>query len=72
MALSDGKIGEKYNIINLDLNIDIKRRLEILGMTNNTNIEILTKDKSSMIIKVRGNRFAISNLICKGIEVVKL
>lgn len=71
MILSEGKIGEKYMIFNIKLDEKIKRRLEVLGLINYTQVEILNKNiTGSLILKVRGSRFAISKEISKGIEVL--
>ena len=71
MVLYEGKIGEVYRIIDTNINDKIKRRLEVMGLTNGTQIEILNKNmNSSLILKVRGTRFAISKKIAKGIEVI--
>ena len=70
MFLSEGEIGNIYIIINIELDMKIKRRLEIIGLTNRTKVEILNKNMNgSLIIKIRGTRFAISKRISKGIEV---
>jgi ferrous iron transport protein A len=70
MLLYEGKIGNKYKIVNIEIDNKIKRRLEVIGLTNKTQIEILNKNMNgSIILKVRGTRFAISKEIAKGVEV---
>lgn len=70
MLLYEGKIGNKYKVVNIDIDDKIKRRLEVVGLTNKTQIEVLNKNMNgSIILKVRGTRFAISKEIAKGVEV---
>ncbi len=70
MRLSDGTNGSRYVVENIDLNLSVKRRLQILGMTHGAVIHILNQKKSGpMIIKVRGTRFALGRGFCKGISV---
>lgn len=60
MILRDGKIGGSYRVKQIDLPEESARRLEILGMTQNTRISVINKKSAgSMIIRVRGTRFAI-------------
>lgn len=70
MILREGEIGKSYKVKNIDLPEDAERRLEILGMTENTNISIVNKKKSgSMIIRIRGTRFAIGKGFAEKITV---
>ena len=70
MVLSDGKKGEYYTINHIELDIKIKRRLQMLGLTHGTRIYVLNKKKTGpMIIKVRGTRFAIGKGFLNGIFV---
>ena len=70
MCLYEGNIGKTYKIIDINIDHKLKRRLEVMGLTNNTQIEILNKNlNGSLILKVRGTRFAISKKIAKEIEV---
>lgn len=72
MILRDGNIGESYIVKKIDLPKDAERRLEILGMTENTSISIVNKKKSgSMIIRIRGTRFAIGKGFSEKITVDK-
>jgi len=71
MILYEGKMGGTYKIIDIKIEDKIKRRLEVIGLTNGTQIDILNKNMNgSLILKVRGSRFAISKQIAKGIEVI--
>ena len=70
MTLLEGKIGSSYVINEIDLESNVKRRLQMLGLTKGTSIEILNNKRSgSLIFKVRGTRFAIGKEIANGIKV---
>ena len=70
MMLSDGSVGMDYRVDGIELNDKIKRRLEILGMTKNTVISVLNKKRTgTLIIKIRGTRFALRRSIADGIVV---
>jgi len=68
MKLSNASKGFTYTVKGIDLDLKIKRRLQMLGMTNGTEISVLNKKASGpMIIKVRGTRFAVGKRFCDGI-----
>ena len=68
MKLSEAERGLSSKIKGIELDIKIKRRLQMLGMTHGTDIYVLNKKPSGpMIIKVRGTRFAIGRRFCEGI-----
>lgn len=70
MILKDGKIGQSYRICEISLPEKITRRLEMLGMTKSTLISVLNrKGSGTMIIRVRGTRFALSGAYTSGITV---
>lgn len=70
MTLLDGKLKEAYKVDHLELEEDIKRRLQMLGMTKDASILILNRKRDgSMMIKVRGTRFAIGRKYAAGIFV---
>ena len=70
MNLTHAKLNTNYRIINLNLDIDTKRRLEILGLTPGSTVSALgSKKGGSMIIKIRGSRFAIGKPFAEGIEI---
>jgi len=71
MVLYKGDVGKAYRIEDTNIDDKIKRRLEVMGLTNGTQIEILNKNiNGSLILKVRGSRFAIGKRIAEGIDVV--
>ena len=41
MYLCDGKIGNEYKVEDIDLPVNIEKRLEALGMTRGTSIAVL-------------------------------
>ena len=68
MTLSAAKKGFSYTVEKIELDLKIKRRLQMLGMTHGTQISVLNKKASGpVIIKVRGTRFAIGKRFCDGI-----
>ena len=70
MKLIEGKNFETYIIKEINLEEGIKRRLEMLGMTQNSKIEILNSKKSgTMVVRIRGTRYAIGKEFVAGIEV---
>ena len=70
MNLTDGKIGSLYTVESINLGQSITRRLQMLGMTNGTAVEILNKKKSgSVIFKLRGTRFAVGKKFAQGIKI---
>ena len=70
MLLREGKMREGYLVEDIQLEDSIKRRLQILGLTRGTRVEILNRKKSGTIImKVRGTRFAAGRQVAEGILV---
>lgn len=70
MTLREGKIGSEYRVKDIQLEDKVKRRLQMLGMTEGTGVSVLNNKKSGTIImKVRGTRFAVGKRIAEGILV---
>ena len=70
MTLREGTIGNKYQVKEIQLEDKVKRRLQMLGMTKGTGVQVLNNKKSgSIIMTVRGTRFAIGPRIAEGILV---
>ena len=70
MYLDKGIVRNKYSVISMDLAFQTKRRLQALGMTLHTEIEILhKKHNGTLVINLRGTRFALGKDISKHIEV---
>lgn len=68
MKLSECEINKKYHVTDIQLDADVKRRFEMLGMTHSTTVEVLGKKKNGgLIFKMRGTRFAIGKKFADGI-----
>lgn len=72
MTLYEGKVGEQFQIVGIQLEqFHLTRRLEALGFNEKTVVQKLNaKHGGACIIKVRGTRLAIGKHIAQGIEVV--
>ena len=70
MKLFEGNIGATYMVESVHVDEAINRRLEALGVNENTPLLVMNKKNSgTMIIKVRGTRLALGKRITGGIEV---
>lgn len=70
MTLKQGKNNQTYQVISIDIELKLERRLEALGLTQGTQITILNNDKKgSLTAKFRGTRFALGKRIADHIEV---
>ncbi len=70
MKLKDAKVGQTCIVEDIHLPFQMERRLEALGMTNQTPVSVLNrKGKGILIIKLRGTRFALGYNITKNIDV---
>ncbi len=70
MTLDQGTIGESYTVKKIDLPEQVEHRLEAIGMTLGGRVSILgSKDRGTLILKVRGSRFAMGRGITQRIEV---
>ena len=73
MQLSNGKAGSTYEVVHADLPVQLEKRMEELGMTKGTHISILhLKKGGTMVITIRGTRFAIGKGISRNIEVKEM
>lgn len=72
MTILDGNIREQYMVIDLELEENIMRRLEALGINSGTKMELMNRKKNgTVILKVRGTRWAVGRDIAVGIRVMK-
>ena len=72
MKLKDAEIGKSYIVKAISLPFQLERRLEALGMTEGTSIEIINrKGKGIMIIRLGGTRFALGCNITANIDISK-
>ena len=70
MKLYEGNIGATYLVESVHVDDAINRRLEVLGVNENTRLLVMNKKKSgTMIIKVRGTRLALGRRITGGIDI---
>ena len=70
MNLSKGLVGHTYVVEDIQLESSIMRRLQMLGLTQGTSVELLNKKRNgALIFKVRGTRFAIGKNVAEGIMI---
>ena len=70
MKLNQGEIAGTYQVIKVEVRKDLKRGLEVLGMTGGTVLEVMNKKSGgTMIVKIRGTRFALGKKITENVEV---
>ena len=64
-------IGQTYTVQKIALPQQVEHRLEAIGMTLGGKVSILgSKDRGTLILKVRGARFALGRGITQRIEVI--
>jgi ferrous iron transport protein A len=69
MTLYSAKIGKTYTVKALDLDEATKRRLEALGLTVGTHINVLNRNYGgAVILMVRGSRLAVGAKIAETIH----
>ena len=69
MTLREAKIGSTYTVNSLNLDMVTRRRLEALGLTKGTDINILNRSRSgAVILMVRGSRLALGGKIAETIH----
>ena len=70
MKLHEGTMGRTYLVKGVVVDDTITRRLEALGVNEETPVTILNKKGSgSVIFKVRGTRLAVGRRISDGIQI---
>ncbi len=70
MTLADGNVGGSYYVVSTKLDMNIQRRLEALGLTEGTKVELLGRKRNgTSIFSVRGTRLAVGREIASGITV---
>ena len=73
MNVSQAQKGRTYLVKKVNLEGNIERRLEMLGMTDRVKLMVLNKkNQGAVIIKVRGTRFAIGKEIADAIEIEEI
>ena len=70
MKLKVGKNRHTYVVEKIEIELDLERRLEALGLTEGSKITVLNNDKKgAMTVRFRGTRFAIGKRIAESILV---
>lgn len=70
MTLDEARIDTSYIVEKIDLPLDLERRMEALGMIAGTRVHVMnTKSHGTLILKVRGTRFALGKGISGNIRV---
>ncbi len=70
MKLKEGKNNHTYVVEKIQIELNLERRLEALGLTEGSKITILNNDKKGeMTVKFRGTRFALGRRIADNIFV---
>lgn len=73
MNVSQAQKERTYLVKKVNLEGNIERRLEMLGMTDQVKLMVLNKkNQGAVIIKVRGTRFAIGKEIADAIEIEEI
>ena len=73
MNVAQAQKGRTYLVKKVNLEGNIERRLEMLGMTDQVKLMVLNKkNQGAVIIKVRGTRFAIGKEIADAIEIEEI
>ena len=66
MRLKEGKEGSTFEVADMTLPLDTERRLEVLGLTEGSTVQIMkNKKRGAMIVKIRGTRFALGEKLRK-------
>ncbi len=61
MTLNDVEIGESYKIVNCDLPLKTRSKLESLGLFPGESINIIQKTGAGVIVEVMRSRLAIAH-----------
>ena len=70
MTLKQGKNNKTYQVLSINIELLLERRLEALGLTEGAKITILNNNKKgALTARFRGTRFALCKRIADHIEV---
>lgn len=73
MTLKQGKNHVTYRVRSMDIELQLERRLEALGLTEGSLITVLNNDKKgALTARFRGARFALGRRIADHIEVTEV
>ncbi|MEY8392018.1 ferrous iron transport protein A [Lachnospiraceae bacterium] len=71
MTILDGTVRHDYIVTDIITDKAIMRRLEALGINSGSRLQMMNQKKNgTVIVKVRGTRWAIGRDIAGGIQVV--
>lgn len=70
MTLKQGKNHTTYQVISIDIELKLERRLQALGLTDGARITVLNNDKKGAVtVRFRGTRFALGKRIADHIQI---
>ena len=70
MTLKQGKNNKTYQVLSINIELLLERRLEALGLTEGAKITILNNNKKgALTARFRGTQFALGKRIADHIEV---
>lgn len=70
MTLKQGKNNKTYQVLSINIELLLERRLEALGLTEGAKITILNNNKKgALTARFRDTRFALGKRIADHIEV---
>ena len=70
MTLKQAKNNKTYQVLSINIELLLERRLEALGLTEGAKITILNNNKKGdLTARFRGTRFALGKRIADHIEV---
>ena len=73
MTLKQGKNHMTYCVQSIDIELQLERRLQALGLTEGSLITVLNNDKKgSLSVRFRGTRFALGKRIADHIEITEV
>lgn len=73
MTLKQGKNHTTYRVKSVDIELQLERRLEALGLTEGSLITVLNNDKKgALTARFRGTRFALGKRIADHIEITEV
>ena len=73
MTLKQGKNHMTYCVQSIDIELQLERRLQALGLTEGSLITVLNNDKKgSLSVRFRGTRFALGKRIADHIKITEL
>lgn len=70
MTLFEGQKGTDYSVCSLSMEEGLMRRLQALGLNEDTKVRILNRKRNgAIILYVRGTRLAVGKHISTNVEV---